>query len=189
MYCPSCATEANDQTKYCTKCGFDLRILKGAKNDRSYDWFQEIALEDHREKRKKTPEEKRLIEIKGGVITTSVGLGVMIFLFVLFQAISNTIDGPEKEIIRAIPLVGVIPLLIGLGIIFNGLFISRKIVALKREADRTDQQPSFYSAPETAPVQRLPEEVQAQISVLSVTEPTTTRLREPISVSTRPDTD
>src|SRR6266511_3482273 len=30
MYCPSCGTEVSDQTKYCTKCGVNLRRVRGA---------------------------------------------------------------------------------------------------------------------------------------------------------------
>src|SRR6266536_3291779 len=29
MYCPSCGTEVSDQTKYCTKCGVNLRRVRG----------------------------------------------------------------------------------------------------------------------------------------------------------------
>ena len=38
---------------------------------------------------------KRLEEIKAGVITSSVGFGLMVFLGLLFNAIASTMDGPE----------------------------------------------------------------------------------------------
>src|SRR5262249_56838187 len=99
MYCPSCGTEASDQTKYCTKCGVNLRRVKGVLGKggaivrEGQDW-ERASIEEWRAERtaqrKKTPEEKRLEEIKAGVITSSVGLGLMIFLSFLFGAIATT---------------------------------------------------------------------------------------------------
>ncbi|MGE0130057.1 MAG: hypothetical protein AB7U82_18390 [Blastocatellales bacterium] len=198
MYCPSCGTESNDQTKYCTKCGVNLRRVKGvlgkggANVRDGVDW-QRATLEDweaEREaQRKKTPEEKRLNEIKAGVITGSVGLGVMIFLSLLFDAIANTVDGPEANILRSLWAVGLIPFLIGLGIIFNGFFISRRIVELKRRQQQNNQQLPVFSAPNTSPVARLVEPSQSPISDFSIAEPTTTKLREPVSVPSPRETD
>jgi hypothetical protein len=197
MYCPSCGTEAADQTKYCTKCGVNLRRVKGvmgkggAGGREDADW-QRATLEDwkaEREKRRrKTPEEKRLNEIKGGVITSSVGLGVMIFMSLLFDAIASTIDGPESNILRSLWVVGLIPFMIGLGIIFNGLFVSKRIVDLKRQQEGKDQQSLLFSAPNTSPVARLVEPSQPQVSDFSVTETTTTKLREPVATPSPRDT-
>lgn len=197
MYCPSCGIEASDQTKYCTKCGVNLRRVKGALGKggasvrEEVDW-QSATLEDwkaEREKRRrKTPEEKRLNEIKGGVITSSVGLGVMIFLSLLFDAIAATIDGPESNILRSLWVVGLIPFMVGVGILFNGLFVSKLIVDLKRRQGRKDQQAPLLLAPETSPVARLVEPSQSPISDFSVTETTTTKLREPVDASSPRDT-
>lgn len=190
MYCPSCGTEASDQTKYCTKCGVNLRRVKGVLGKggataRDRDDWQRAALEDWKAERKahrkKSPEEKRLNEIKGGVITSSVGLGLMIFLSFLFEAIATTINGPEANILRNLWAVGFIPFLIGLGIIFNGFFISRKIVELKRQQEQSDQQLPLFSAPNISPVARLVEPSHSQISDFSISEPTTTKLREPVA--------
>jgi hypothetical protein len=198
MFCPSCATEVNDQTKYCTRCGFDLRLIKGtrvkggsgvkSKHNLMRDHWGELELEKQREKRKRSPEEKRLNEIKSGVITSSVGLGLMIFLGFLFEAVADSVGGPGSNIIRAIPFVGIIPFLIGLGIIFNGLIIGKRIVNLRREQEERDKRSHFSPAPETAPAQQLPEAAQAPITDFSVTEPTTTRLREPAPISSQRDT-
>ncbi len=190
MYCPSCGIEASEQTKYCTKCGVNLRRVKGVLGKggagvrEENDW-QRATLEDwkaEREKRrKKTPEEKRLNEIKAGVITSSVGFALMIFLSFLFDAIASTIDGPESNILRSLWVVGLVPFMVGLGILFNGLFVSKRIVDLKRQQERKDQQSPLFSAPETSPVARLVEPAQAPISDFSVTETTTTKLREPVA--------
>ena len=193
MYCPSCGTEVSDQTKYCTKCGVNLRRVKGvlgkggAGVKKGDDW-EPFWLEERRSRnearKKKTPEVKRLEEIKAGVITSSVGFGLMVFLSLLFNAIASTMEGPEANILRSLWAVGLIPFLIGLGILFNGLFVSKRIVELKRQQERYDQQSPLFSAPntlDTSPVARLVEPSQPQISDFSVTETTTTKLREPVA--------
>ena len=143
MYCPSCGTETSDQTKYCTKCGVNLRRVKGVlgkdgASGRDGDDSERATREDlrtaRRAQKKKTPEEKRLEEIKSGVITSSVGFGLMIFLSFLFDAVASTVDGPASNILRSLWAVGLLPFMIGAGVIFNGLFVSKRIVELKRRA-------------------------------------------------------
>src|SRR4029453_6228901 len=99
MYCPSCGTEASDQTKYCTKCGVNLRRVrgvlgKGGANARKGDDWEPFWLEERKARnearKKKTPEEKRLEEVKAGVITSSVGFGLMIFLILFFRPLSSS---------------------------------------------------------------------------------------------------
>jgi hypothetical protein len=203
MYCPSCGTEASDQTKYCTKCGVNLRRVKGVLgkggasardgNDWEPTWLeaQNARIEERRkrsgERRKKTPEEKRLAEIKAGVITSSSGFGLMVFLSLLFSAIASTIDGPEANILRSLWAVGLVPFMVGLGVIFNGLFVSKRIVELKREQERENQQSPLFSAPNASPVARLVEPSQSPISDFSVTETTTTKLREPVPAASPQD--
>jgi len=200
MYCPSCGTEVSDQTKYCTKCGVNLRRVRGvlgkggASVKKGDDW-EPFWLEERRARnearKKRTPEEKRLNEIKAGVIISSVGLGVMIFLNLLFDAIANASHDPDAVILRSLWAVGLIPFLIGLGIFFNGLFVSKRIVELKRQQERKDQQSPLFSAPntlDTSPVARLVEPSQPQISDFSVTETTTTKLREPVAAPSPRDT-
>jgi hypothetical protein len=204
MYCPSCGTEASDQTKYCVKCGVNLRRVKGVLGKggagvrEENDWgperlqAQRLKSEERRkrqdERKKKTPEEKRLNEIKAGVIVSNIGLGLMVFLNLLFSAIASAMDGPEANILRSLWAVGLVPFMIGVGILFNGLFISKRIVELKRQQDQADQQPSLFSAPNTSPVARLMEPAQSPILDFSVTETTTTKLRDPVSVPSPRDT-
>ncbi len=191
MFCPQCGTETRDQIKFCKQCGTNLRRVMGVmgkggagfKAGELVDW-EKVELEERKEKRatrnKKTPEEKRFEELKAGVITSSVGLGVMIFLGFLFGAISQTVNPDAAWILRAIPFVGVIPFLIGLGIIFNGLFISKRIVELKRRQEQRDQPMPLFTVPNTSPVSRLAESSPSPISDFSIVEPTTTKLREPV---------
>jgi len=195
MYCPSCGIEASDQTKYCTKCGVNLRRVKGVLGKggatvRKGDDWEPYWLEERKARsearKKKTPEEKRLEEIKGGVITSSVGFGLMVFLNFLFDAIASTVNGPEANILRSLWAVGVLPFMIGMGVIFNGLFVSKRIVELKRQQEREDRQTPLFSAPDTSPVARLVES-QSAISDFSITETTTTKLREPKATVSKHD--
>jgi hypothetical protein len=80
-----------------------------------------------REKRKEqlelergiTPEVKRERELKAGVITSFVGIGVSIFLYVIMQGVIGT------EILSRVWVAGVIPFFIGLGLIVASLFVGR----------------------------------------------------------------
>ncbi len=148
------------------------------------DWVEERR-ESRESERQKTPEEKRLLEIKGGVITSFVGLGIMLFLYFMMVPISNLSDIPDdvRWILRAIPSAGLIPFLVGLGIIFNGIFVSKKIVQLKSEQEQRSRQPLFSPAPETASVSQLQQGGESIISDYSITESTTSKLREPVPIS------
>jgi hypothetical protein len=200
MFCPSCGTETTDQTKYCTKCGINLRNIKeamvddkkqkgffhdfhdteahGSHSHPAWPWWWAMAVRES----KKSPEEKRIHEIKEGVITSCVGLSITIFLFFLLDAVSIGLDPKVRAILHAVPFAGIIPFLIGLGIIFNGLFLSKRLVDWKREQEQANKQPLFSAVPETAPVSRLSESYQTPIADFSVTESTTTKLREPAPV-------
>jgi hypothetical protein len=166
---------------------------KGGANVRKGDDWEPFWLEERKARnearKKKTPEEKRLEEVKAGVITSSVGFGLMIFLSLLFDAIASTVGGPASNILRTLWVVGLIPFMIGLGVLFNGLFISKKIVEVKRQQEQKAQQSPLFSAPNTSPVARLVEPSQSPISDFSITETTTTKLREPVSVPSPRDTD
>lgn len=164
---------------------------KGSRTRKSldpYEWHMEVWREEQKARKKQSPEEKRYNEIKGGVITASVGLGLLIFLNMLFSAIASSTEGTPADILRAIPFVGLIPLLIGVGIIVNGVFISKRIVKLTSEKESPTPYPMTFSAPPTSPVQQLMDPPQQQIAEHSVTEPTTTKLREPVPVSKARDT-
>jgi hypothetical protein len=197
MFCPQCGTETTEPLKFCKKCGTNLRRVQGvmSKGGAAYSateakvgWERE-GLEARRERRKRSPEEKRLNEIKGGVITSCVGLGLMIFLTFLFDAIAELTGPGVQGIMRAIPFAGIIPFLIGLGIIFNGLFISKRIVEVNRgesqrsETDRDEWRAPLFAAPNTTPVAQLGEPAN-----YSIVEPTTQTLREPAPAPSPRDT-
>ena len=75
-----------------------------------------------------TPEVKRYNEIKAGVIVSSVGIGVAIFLAIFMQGIAGHVDPKDAEIITRIWVAGIIPFMVGLALIINGLVVSKKIV-------------------------------------------------------------
>src|SRR5438128_9129154 len=145
MFCPQCGFTQSDELRFCKACGVNLVAVRKAVADPksvkrfSWDktWIAEM-LQSGEESVKKaaeierlqgiTPETKRRTEIKAGVITASVGAGVMITLYVLMQAIVlNPRIPPETAVIlNSVWIAGVIPLLVGLSLIVNGMFVSKK---------------------------------------------------------------
>ncbi|HKQ74243.1 MAG TPA: hypothetical protein VJ810_11175 [Blastocatellia bacterium] len=153
MFCPGCSLQVNDDLKFCKNCGANLRGVRdamtsrstGEKFDWSKTWWAEMiyAPEELERRRGITPEEKRLNEekkrldeIKGGVITSLVGLGVMIAFYFFFGAVAKNMPPNKAEIVLNLWLLGIIPTLIGAGLLINGFFISRRIVKLKEELMR-----------------------------------------------------
>lgn len=195
MFCPNCGTETREAPKFCKKCGANLKRIQGVMGKggagNPNDWNQ-WWIEEHQEKRernkRKSPEEKRLEEVKGGVITASAGLAITIFFNFLFDAIANSVGGPESSILRSLWVIGLVPLFIGLAIVFNGLFISKRIVELKKQDADQIPQPLFAPVPSTSPVPQLGEASARPISDFSIAEPTTARLREPIPMASSRDT-
>jgi hypothetical protein len=151
MFCPQCGANQSEELKFCKVCGANLHAVRQAvatrETDEKFDWSKtwvtEMFLSEGERKRRTqelelkqgiTPEVKRYNEIKAGVITSCVGLGVMIFLFFLMQGIilSGQNSPGDNEILSRVWIVGVIPFLIGLGLIINGVFVSKKLVEAVR---------------------------------------------------------
>jgi len=197
MFCPQCGIQVNEDLRFCKQCGANLygvREIMSGKGRGNFDWSKtwvaEMFLSEEERERQKgiTPEEKRYNEIKGGVIASCVGLGVMIFLYFFMGAVATVAarKNPEAaEILRYLWVAGVIPFLVGVGLISNGLFVSKRIVELKRQQIQMPPTPLPVGAP-TAP--QLSEPSAPPLSGFSVTEPTTTRLQEARPVPPRRDT-
>jgi Domain of unknown function (DUF6249) len=189
MFCPGCAYQAGDDLKFCRQCGANLRgvreVMTSAPGEEKSDWSwaaQVRLAHEMQEKMRGTPEERRLNEIKGGVITSFVGIGLMIFLYFFFDVVANY-KSPDDAWIRALWLVGIIPFLIGIGIIFNGLFVSRHLLKLKEQQAETAKSASLIlSAPPAASPAKTTDQLSAVSSPgpYSVTEEPTEHFPEPV---------
>lgn len=155
MLCPRCNSNQSDEVKFCKSCGANLQavrdVLAGRDPGNKFEWGDTWVAEMFRsgqanELRKLelerrlgiTPEVKRYNEIKAGVITSSVGVGVSVFLFVFMQGLVNVVGVEAQQILPYLWVAGVIPFVIGLALIINGLVVSKKMVEVQeREMRRT----------------------------------------------------
>lgn len=152
MYCPKCGSNQGEELKFCTVCGSNLPVVRqavdiketGEKIDRSKPWFADMTLSDADSKRRKdeldhrrgiSAEVRRHNEIKAGVITASLGLAITIFLNIFMQGIILGGVSPEAaEILSRLWVAGVIPLFLGIALIFNGVFVSKRLAEITRRA-------------------------------------------------------
>ena len=162
MFCPQCGISQNDELRFCNKCGANLYavrqvVLTRETNDKfdwNKTWLTEMFLSQSERKRREeeieiqrgiTPEIKRYQEIKAGVITACVGLGAMIFLYVLMQGVilSGNADAKDAEILSRIWVIGIVPLMIGIGLMINGLVVSKKLIETMQRnlQDKTSPSP------------------------------------------------
>ena len=162
MFCPQCGINQTEELKFCKSCGANLhavrQVVTTRETDEKFDWSKTwvadmLMSQDEQKRRKRkrghTAEEKRYDEIKAGVITSCVGIGAMIFLFILMQGIILSGQNPpgDAEILSRIWVAGVIPFFIGLGLIFNGLVVSKKLVEIsKRELQQKETARIFDSS-------------------------------------------
>lgn len=149
MICPRCSSNQVDDIKFCTFCGANLQAVREAieapedkKFDWSNTWVAEMFMSGQMAEVRKlemerrlgiTPEVKRYNEIKAGVIVSSVGVGVSVFLYFIMHAIA--LQNPrDAELLNSIWLAGVIPFMVGIALMINGTIVSKKIVqAIERE--------------------------------------------------------
>jgi len=194
MFCPRCGSNQDEELKFCKVCGANLYAVRQVVNSRQTDekinwnktWVAEMfASSAEAIKRRKelerlqgiTPETKRYNEIKGGVITSSVGLALMIFLGVFMQGIiiGGKVPNDTAEILSRVWLAGVIPFFVGLALIFNGMFVSKKMLeAAKREGQRTSE---LSSSESDTPALRPANTTEFVPARFSVTEDTTKHLK------------
>lgn len=155
MYCPRCGSNQHEDVKFCTVCGANLSAVRQAvetretvgRSDPNKPWFADMALSDADSKRRKeeldhsrgiSAEVKRHNEIKGGVIVSSIGLALSIFLFVFMQGIILGGVSPEAaEILSRLWVAGVLPFFTGIALIVNGVFVSKKLAEITRRAAQT----------------------------------------------------
>jgi hypothetical protein len=189
MFCPQCGSNQSDDIKFCKTCGGNLSAVRQAvamrdipeKFDWSKTWVAEMFLTGaERERRQEqlelqrgiTPEVKRERELKAGIITSFVGIGVSIFLYVIMQGVILTLHNPgsEVEILSRVWIAGVIPFFIGLGVILASLLAGRT----RRKQITTDSlegRITYQSLP-ASDTERFPR------APFSVTEQTTRQLED-----------
>ena len=180
MWCPRCGSSQRDfsrnqdvleELKFCRECGANLyavrQLVDKPEVDEKFDWNKTWVAEmlqssEGAVRRQQaleiagglTPEVKRYNEIKGGIITGSVGVALMIFLYVFMQGIiiGGKVPNDTAEILSRIWVAGVIPVFVGLALIFNGVFISKKALASSKRAPNStseltgDETPALRSA-------------------------------------------
>ena len=196
MFCPQCGANQSDELKFCKLCGANLYAVRqvvatretSEKFDWSKTWVAEMFLSDgERTRRKKeelerpggtTLEIQRSREIKAGVITGSVGIGLAIFLYVFMQGIilSGDVAPDAVEILRRLWVVGVIPLCVGIGLVFNGLVVGRRLV---RAADQDSAGPGVLERETDPHFLRSADTAGLDPPNFSVTEETTRHLKGP----------
>lgn len=192
MFCPQCGANQSEEVKFCKTCGANLQAVRqavavrepGDKFDWSKTWVAEMFLSESERKRRAeelerqrgvTPEIKRYNEIKAGVITASVGVALMIFLFIFFGGVvaSGKVSTEAAEILSRLWVAGVIPFFIGLGLFVNGAFVSKRQVELMRERPSRPDALGEGSEPQALPSADTAEFIPAGFSV---TEGTTRHL-------------
>ncbi|HMF57277.1 MAG TPA: hypothetical protein VK619_13120 [Pyrinomonadaceae bacterium] len=196
MFCPQCGSTQNDELKFCKACGANLHAVRqaiavrdtGEKFDWSKTWVAEMFLSESERKRREgeierergiTPEIKRYNEIKAGVITSFIGIGVMIFLYVLMQGIILSGQNPASDIpiLSRIWVAGTIPFFIGLALIINGLFVSERLVKVIKQHEQTGQ--NIFDRDRENPALKSADTAEFIPSNFSVTEGTTKHLSSP----------
>ena len=151
MFCPKCGSTQSDELKFCKSCGANLFAVRQVVDTRetaegfdwSKTWVAEMFMSPQELKRRKeeterqrgiTPEMKRYNEIKAGIITSIVGIGLAIFLYVFMQGIilSGNVTPNSAEILSRLWIAGVLPLFAGIALIINGVWVSKKLVEIAR---------------------------------------------------------
>ena len=153
MICPRCSSNQGDDIKFCTSCGANLQAVRevlqppdpAGKFNWNNTWVAEMFMSGQANELRKqemerrlgiTPEVKRYNEIKAGVIVSSVGVAVSIFLHFLMHAIAAQ-NPRDAELLNSIWLAGLIPFMVGIALIINGVVVSKKMVqVIEREQNR-----------------------------------------------------
>jgi hypothetical protein len=192
MFCPRCGSSTTEELKFCKVCGTNLLAVRqavevrgvGDKLDRSKPWFAEMAISDAESRRRQeeldhqrglTAEVRRHNEIKAGVITASVGLGLMVFLFVFMQGIIlSGADPAATAILSRLWVAGLIPFMVGVGLLTNGLVVSKRLAEISRQAAQDTRLPEKDTNPLVLNSGETTEFTPARFSV---TEETTKHLR------------
>jgi hypothetical protein len=188
MFCPRCGSTQSEELRFCKACGANLlavrQVLDPRESPEKFDWSKtwvaEMFMSSEEVKRRQlemqrqsgiTPAIRRYQEIKAGVITGSVGVGIAVFLSVFMEGIirSGNVSFGAAEILSHLWVAGVIPMVVGVALIVNGWFVSKKIVELSKEEGQLEPHPNSQAL-------RSGETADFGPSEFSVTEGTTKHL-------------
>jgi hypothetical protein len=197
MYCPKCGANQSDELRFCNLCGANLYAVRKVvatretdeseeKFDWSKTWVAEMFLSEEERKRRKhelerqsgiTPEVKRANEVKGGVITSCAGIGLMIFLYVFMQGLikSGLIPAQVAEILSRVWIAGIIPFFVGIGLLINGLVVSKRLGQVSGK--ELSAKPDALDSGAERPALRPADTTEFITPGFSVTEETTKHLR------------
>jgi hypothetical protein len=193
MFCPRCGSSQSEDLKFCKVCGANLsavmQVVATREPDEKFDWSKTwvaemfMSAEEHKRRKAEmerrsgvTPEVKRYNEIKAGVIVSSVGIALAIFLFVFMGGLiaSGKVSNEAAEILSRIWVAGVIPLFVGLALIANGVIVSKKLVEAARRSSQ--MQPEGLEGDASPRSLRSADTNEFSPSPFSVTEQTTKHL-------------
>jgi hypothetical protein len=197
MYCPNCGSNQSDELRFCKSCGANLEAVRQAvatretgEPEEKLDWSKTWVAEMFRSEEEKrirraemerrlgiTPEVKRANEVKGGVITSCAGIGLMIFLFVFMQGLikSDLIPANVAEILSRVWIAGVIPFFVGIGLMINGLVVSKRLGQVSGK--EPSMKPDMLESDADRPALRSADTTEFIAPGFSVTEETTKHLR------------
>ena len=197
MFCPQCGSTQPDELNFCKACGANLGAVREAvqtgqaptKFDWTKTWVAEMLQSSEQSVRKErelellkciTPDVKRRNEIKAGVITSSVGVAVMITVFMVMQGVilGGFVLPTVAEILSRIWIAGIIPFMVGIALIINGVFVSK--LFSKNDSEHEDARVGELSGKPST--EYLPPADTSQLFQpgFSVTDETTAHLKEAI---------
>jgi hypothetical protein len=202
MFCPQCGSTQSDELNFCKSCGSNLGVVREAvttgKPPAKFDWTktwvaemfqsseQAILKEKELERLKGiTPEMRRRNEVKAGVIVSSVGIGLMIFLYIFMQGIvlRDDVKPGDAEILRRVWIAGVIPFFVGIALMLNGLVVSKMFSGSEKKRELEQQQARTTNELTGQPSETyLPPADTSQLfkAGFSVTDETTQHLKEAV---------
>ena len=201
MYCPSCGSEERQLSQFCRACGTDLRIVRNSLENPDAITQSAISAREHIgmavadkirqmgtaedleriaedvlphfEKFLESPEERRLRRIRAGVITSAIGLGASIVVFIMAM---------DKSGFLPFITPAFVTFLVGIGVIINGLLFTLPRKQLPGDVyDALSQKvldAGMNRIPYEAPGQpNLTNELAPRLQTPSVTEHTTHHLK------------
>lgn len=187
MYCPGCGSEERQMSQYCRVCGTDLRPVRislerpdavtasavSAREEIGRVFAEKIReVEDSRdlkriaedvlpqiEKFLESPEEKRLRRMRAGVVTAASGLGATLLAGLLLAVIENPKDPDAIPLLVFFAGLGVVCFAIGLGLVLNGLWLTRLKGLKSSTSDASSQNllDAAYAAPQLRPATERPD--------------------------------